>query len=191
MRSVTHDPPRTSMSDQPTDLTARLKRDVGLHRAAQTLADAWRCREQLRPVPLNQLEPEAREWFKQTARHLIELFEVVTADREPESEREAREIAIVRMAHVRERRMVMERALADGIAADRGHDLNPWAPVSADGTIERAACSRCARIATIDIRQDPTCVSGPAVTEGCLFAAVARPDAFLAGRPDSAREEDR
>jgi hypothetical protein len=186
MRSVPHDPP--SMTHQPTDLPTRVKREIGLHRAAQTLADAYRCREQLRPVPLNQLEPEAREWFKQTARNLIEIFEVVTTEREPDAEREAREIALVGQAHARQRRLGIERALAGVMASERGHDLNPWAPVSADGLIERAACSRCTRIATIDIRGDHTQTSGPAITEGCL--ARLRPDAFLAERPDLRREED-
>ena len=61
-------------------MLARLKREHGLHRAAQTLADAVRCQRGERPMPLSQMALHEREWFKQTARQLVEMFETVVAD---------------------------------------------------------------------------------------------------------------
>lgn len=156
---------------EPLDL-ARLKRGHGMHRAAQVLADASRCRAGLPPQPLALLEADEREWFKQAARNCIEIFETVTIDREPDAVQARRQTRQEQLAVALENRLAIERSTAAVRAAERGHELGPW---HCDGPdigrgIERALCLRCKRLAGINVGDDPV-LSGPALTEGCLTAA--------------------
>lgn len=161
--------------DQPLPtpgLTERLKRDIGLHRAAQTLADATRCQLGLRPLPLSQLDARDREWFRQTARNLIEIFETVTTEREPDAVRERREMQEVDEARVLESRLAVARSRARSAARERGHVLGAWqcAGQELGAGHERAECRTCGRTVFIDVNASP-CVSGMALIAGCLVAA--------------------
>lgn len=158
-----------------TDISDLLKRDIGLHRAAQTLADAMRCRDGLRPVPLRNVEPRDREWYRQTARNLIEIFETVTTEREPDGAREQREMQAVTEVREQGNRLAEARARASAAAGQRGHQLGPWhCPGTELGQgRERAQCQTCGRTVFIDIFTAPL-YSGMAVVAGCLVAADQR-----------------
>ena len=167
MERVTQHQPAANESG----LSARLTRDIGLHRAAQTLADATRCRTGLTPLPLTQLDPRDREWFRQTARHLVEIFETITQpDRELDADREERERA-ERRAESTAADQARRRGSATG--ARRGHTLGAWLTSGVDS--ETAACVHCGRSVTIDLspatwfRADS--LAGSALTSGCLTPA--------------------
>lgn len=157
------------------DLADRLKRDIGLHRAAQTLADAARCHQGLRPVPLRDLDPRDREWYRQTARNLIEIFETVTMEREPDAAREQREMQEVTELREQQGRLAEARARAGAAARQRGHQLGPWhcPGIELGQGRERAECQTCGRTVFIDIFTAPL-YSGMAVVAGCLVAADQR-----------------
>ncbi len=149
----------------------RLRRDHGLHRAAQLLADATRIRQGLSAQPLARLNPDDREWFKQTARHQIEVFELVTQpDREPDAVREQREAEDRRLATALENRFAIERSRASVTARERGHKLATWHRLEPETGQETSFCLRCMRIVRITLGDEPT-LSGAALTEGCLTAA--------------------
>lgn len=158
---------------EPID-TARLKRDLGMHRAAQVLADASRCRAGLSALPLTQLDADEREWFKQAARNCIEIFETVTIDREPDAVRAQRdtdaERRSSRLAQALESRLSIERSEGRVAASDRGHDLTSWQPTGRGEGNEVAHCRRCSRSVAITLGSEPV-LSGSALTEGCLTAA--------------------
>lgn len=157
---------------QAPPLAERLQRDIAMHRAAQTLADATRCRQGLRPLPLTELDRHDCAWFKQTARHLIEIFETITTEREPDSQRELRERRSVEAARRLENRLHEARARGAAAAHRRGHDMGPWScpdPERAPGH-ERAQCQTCGRTVFINIASDPV-FSGMAVVAGCMVIA--------------------
>lgn len=175
MPSVTHDLPVNSMTDQAVDVVARLKarkRDVAFHRAAQLLADATLCRRGQRPTGLVQMDPDEREWFKQAARNVIEIFEQLTTDRERDVVVEARAREAERQRTAEESRLAIERSRARVGAAERGHDLGSWhcAGTELGRGKEQADCVRCGRTAFIDLSRDRV-LSGPALITGCLSAA--------------------
>jgi hypothetical protein len=169
--------------DQATDLTARLRRDVAMHRAAQVLADAVSCRDGAAPRPLSTLPPIEREWYRQTSRQLIEIFETLTTGRELDADREAREQREADEAATRDRearrqaaalesRLALERSRGRVQAIDRGHDLGPWHAAGPDlGTgKEQAICVQCGRAVYLDISRAAV-LSGTALTVGCIAAA--------------------
>lgn len=153
-------------------LRDRLKRDIGMHRAAQVLADATRCQTGQAPLPLSQLDPRDREWFRQAARNIIEIFETVTSEREPDAVREQREMEVVT-----DHRDVMQQVAAAEHrarhnAARRGHVLDLWeqSPSPLSPTRTRARCKNCGRTVFVDITCDPP-YTGMAIISGCLVAA--------------------
>jgi hypothetical protein len=159
----------------PLDLSDRLRRDHGMHRAAQVLADASRIRQGLRPLPLKAIDPEDRAWFKQAARQAIEVFELVTQpDREPDAVVEQRETAAAqastKLALALESRLAIERSKASVQAAERGHELSTWQPTHPVDGEEMARCQRCGRHVRISLGAEPV-LTGLALTEGCLVAA--------------------
>lgn len=170
--------PVNSMSDdeRALNLSARLKRDVAFHRVAQVLADAIHCRRGESPRGLSTMAPEEREWFKQNARQVVEIFEQMTAARVPDAEADAAaeraRVTAERTQAALENRMAIERSRASLAAQERGHDMQPWhASLQEIGVgINRARCYRCDRHATITLGDDPV-LSGSALTEGCLVAA--------------------
>jgi hypothetical protein len=165
----------TLTQDSPTpSLGELLNRDIAMHRAAQTLADATRCRLGLAPSPLTQLDPHDREWFKQTARNLIEIFETITMQREPDAEREQRERRSIKAARRLENRLYEARARGGAAAKARGHELGVWIcpDPKRDPGHERAQCQACGRTVFINIASDPI-FSGMAVVAGCM--AIAEP----------------
>src|SRR6185436_7070796 len=85
-----------------------LRREVAMHRAAQVLADADHCRDGLSPVPLNRLKPADREWFKQAARNVIEIFEHLTIGREADAVAAARTRTEAQAARAVESRIAIE-----------------------------------------------------------------------------------
>lgn len=152
----------------------RLKRDHAFHRAAQLLADAFRCREGLAPLPLVQMDPDERAFFKQAARNAIEVFELIAEKRSPDAE-QAKAEAVAgdqarRLEEALANRLAIERSRARFIATERGHDLTMWAPSGSVEGEEQACCKRCTRDAHISIGADPV-LSGSALTEGCLTSA--------------------
>lgn len=154
-----------------TDLTTRLRRDVGIYRAAQVLYDADRVRAGLPPQPLTACEPLEREWFKQTARHMVEAFEAQTveaADRPAQVD--ARATESMRLAQAARAQMDIERSRAAADASERGHELGTWHPTG-NGR-EAAICGRCARVAQIDMTKQPTRF-GAALEQGCITDATA------------------
>lgn len=157
-----------------TPTIARLKRDHGFHRAAQLLADASRCRAGLAPQPLVSLNPHERAWFKQTARHAIEIFELITQDREPDAEQDKREAVagdnVRRYTEALMNRLSIERSRARRAAEQQGHDLGYWNVTGKGDGCEAAYCRRCGKPAAINIGADPI-LSGSALSEGCLTAA--------------------
>jgi len=165
MSSLTQDPTTPALGDL-------LKRDIGMHRAAQTLADAMRCHQGLSPVPISRLSPDEREWFKQTARNLIEIFETITTEREPDAVRETRQMQEVTEARALDSSLAIARGRAGAAAKERGHVLGPWhCPGTELGTgRERAECRTCGRTVFIDVFSSPY-YSGMAVVAGCLVAA--------------------
>lgn len=176
MKSVEASPPPVnSMTHVPIDL-ARLKRQHGLHRAAQTLADATLCQRGERPLSLSQMHPDEREWFKQTARHLIEVYELVTQpEREPDSIREKREVEERRLAQSAAQRQDIARGRARVASIERGHDLGSWRAYGDHGQLGAtgvlASCTRCSRTVFVNLSTDPVGIAGPAIEEGCLVAA--------------------
>ena len=161
--------PSMSMLDSPMQID--LRRRVAMHRAAQLLADAVRCHSGQRPQPLNSmLAPEA-EWYRQTARNLIEIFETETTGRELDAVVDARvasaQAQASRHARALESRLSLERSRARLAASDRGHDLTAFAPFSSLEGQERAACRRCGRIVEIALGLEPV-LSGAGLTDGCL-----------------------
>ncbi len=168
MAILTQDPTSPPLADL-------LKRDIGMHRAAQTLADALHCHRGLRPVPLRDMEPREREWVRQTARNLIEIFETVTTEREPDAAREQRAMADVTDTRALEGRLAIARIRASAAAKERGHVLGPWhCPGTELGAgRERAECRTCGRTVFIDAFTSPL-FSGMAVVAGCLSIAETR-----------------
>jgi hypothetical protein len=165
------EPSNKSMSDTGINLV-RVKREHGLHRAAQLLADASRIRRGESPRPLIHLAPAEREWCKQTARQLIEVFETITTDRETDAVQAQRVAQEVRLSLAVESRLAIERSRARMAASERGHDLGSWRPTHPDVPgEERADCRRCDRYVRIAIGNDPV-LSGSALTEGCIVAAT-------------------
>jgi hypothetical protein len=161
--------PSMSMLDSPMQID--LRRRVAMHRAAQLLADAVRCHTGQRPQPLASLQPPDAEWYRQTARNLIEIFETETTGREPDAVVDARvadaQAQAARHARALESRLSQERSRARIAAADRGHDLTAFAPFSSLEGEERAACRRCGRIVEIKLGSDPV-IAGSGLTDGCL-----------------------
>lgn len=156
--------------------TTRLQRDVAFHQAAQTLANAVLVRRGDRPRPLTAMDPHEREWFKQTSRQLIEIFEQQTTGKAPDHEiRDAEEQqrqARQRDDAAREHRLAIERSRARLAAGDRGHELGVWhaaGPELGSG-VEHAECYACRRGVTLDLHLTPA-ARGAALTEGCLTAA--------------------
>lgn len=187
MESILAHPPLMSISDErAAAVAARLKRDVGVHRAAQTLADAMACRVGETPRGLSTMLRAEADWYRQTARNLIEIYETCTGITPENAVETRRREEDARKAEAAvQNRVAIERQLAAVAAAERGHELGPW---HADGPelgkgIERASCARCRRVAVVDINLDPP-RAGLALTTGCLT----RPDAFLSQQPDAARE---
>ena len=169
------------MTDLQTELTSRadsvstepppidLRRSVAMHRAAQVLADATRCRRGDPPAPLNRLDPHEREWFKQAARNVIEIYEHLTTGRDSDDVADATHRQEQKLATAIRERLSQERSRARLAAAERGHDLSAWAPQALPG-IEASRCRRCARAVVITLGNDPV-LSGSALSEGCLVAA--------------------
>lgn len=172
------------MSVTQPDFSVTLKRDIGLHKAAQTLADATRCRSGLEPLPLSQLNSHDRVWFRQTARNLIEIFETLTnPERERDAERERRErteqrgeweAANATAAAAGRRRSALASAFATArsraldAASGRGHELGAW---RADESEDFADCRRCGRRVALMFNGDDIVARGAALSEGCLAAA--------------------
>jgi hypothetical protein len=169
-----------TIPQQPTapPLVDLLKRDIAMHRAAQTLADATRCHQGQSPVPLSRMDPLEREWFKQAARNVVEIFERVTEpDRESDADREQREMREVTEQREYDSLIAAARARASAAARQRGHDLGPWhCPGTELGQgRERAECRTCGRTVFIDAFSAPL-YSGMAVVAGCLSVATERPE---------------
>ncbi len=162
---------QTEVSDRPTSMSTEqppvdIRRQVAMHCAAQVLADADHCRDGLSPVPLSRLKPADREWYRQAARNVIEIFEQLTINREPDAVAAQRSRAEVQTAQATDSRLQIERSRAAVAAADRGHELSAWQPGPLPG-IEAARCFRCNRAVVISLQEDPV-LSGSALTEGCL-----------------------
>lgn len=155
-----------------SDLAPRLRRDYAIHRAAQLLADAVRVRAAEPALPLTLLPPEVRDWYKATARTLIEVFETMTTGREPDAVQAQREVEAAKFAQSLESRLAIERSTARVRAIARGHDLGPWSAAGPElqRGVEQAHCRRCVRAARIALGDDPV-LSGLALTDGCLVAA--------------------
>lgn len=167
MESIAQEPQSSAYG-----LSDLLKRDIAMHRAAQILADATRCQHGLRPMPLSQLDRLDREWFKQTARNLIEIFETITTERERDADREQRERRSIDAARRMENQLYLARAWGVNAARALGHDPGPWTchgPELGQGR-ERAQCRTCGRTVFINISSDPP-FSGMAVVAGCIRAA--------------------
>lgn len=166
------------------DLATRLRRDVAIHRGAQLLADAVLCQRGEKPRLLSLLLPAEAEWFKQTARNVIETFERETTGVDPAAERDAAARALLEAERQRvavRGRIDEARQRACVATQERGHDVGTWRALSDKDGHEAAYCQRCNRQVQIDI--DPLIIAGPAVHEGCLTSAgEARPDAFLANQ---------
>jgi hypothetical protein len=147
-----------------------------MSRAAQLLADATLVRRGEPPRGLSTMTVDEREWFKQAARQIVELFELLTSDAPPlaqvQAEARAREESRLRAETARDRRLAIERQRGAVVAAERGHDIRPWFAHGEElgQGREQACCHRCRRLAFIDLAKDPA-LSGPALTEGCLTAA--------------------
>lgn len=158
------------------DLAPRLRRDVAFSQAAQLLADADRSRDGLPRLLLAGLPPKERDYYKATARALIEVFERMTAGKEPDGVLRQREADTTRkneiLARARESRMSIERSRASIVATERGHDMQPWhaSLEEIEAGVNRSKCYRCQRTATITLGDDPV-LSGAALIEGCLVAA--------------------
>lgn len=154
------------------NLSDRLKRDHAFHRAAKVLADADLLRRGERPLQLNQMRPNERAWYEQTARHLVEIFEAITLDKQPDAAIDAellKEQAIVaQRQRAQEDKRAMDRSRARVAALERGHELGLWRPLGAG---ESALCVRCERAVFLTSSEDPARITGDALLEGCLVAA--------------------
>lgn len=158
----------------PTELQARIRRDVALHIAAQTLADADRCRQGLAPVSLRELGAHEAIWYRQTARNLIELFEAKVYASEVSTAAQLQQAQRIAM----EAGVQIARTAAGMKASARGHELEAFQPVRVEGSFdEYAVCARCRRIARIEVINTPLRIEycGAALSEGCLM---------IAGEPD-------
>jgi hypothetical protein len=168
----------------PSDLATRLRRDVAIYRGAQLLADAVLCQRGESPRLLSLMPPAHAEWFKQTARNVIEAFERETTGVDAAAERDAAARAVLEAERQRvavRNQIELARMRAVLAAQERGHTIGTWRAISDRDGHEAAYCQRCTRQVQIDI--DPLIIAGPAVHEGCLTSAVeARPDAFLANQ---------
>jgi hypothetical protein len=158
-----------SLSEMSNDIPpVDLRRSVAMHRAAQVLADATLCRRGDPPLPLNRMDPHEREWFKQAAKNVIEIYEHLTTGRESDDVADATSRAEQKLASAIRERLSQERSRARLAAAERGHDLSAWAPQALPG-IEASRCRRCSRAVVITLGNDPV-LSGSALAEGCLTA---------------------
>jgi hypothetical protein len=154
-----------------TELQRMTERAVGLHRAAQLLADATACRQGIAPQSLKTMARADAAWFRQVARQVVECFEGATigAQIDPKEQRAAE----------LESAVGIERSRGRVAAAARGHELGHWAPVLEGRLDEVAVCSRCRRIVTIEVRDRmtvETALDGPALIEGCLAGVVSGVD---------------
>jgi hypothetical protein len=164
------------------DLATRLRRDVAIHRGAQLLADAVLCQRGEKPRLLSLLLPADAEWFKQTARNVIEAFERETTGVDVAAARDAAARALLESERQRAAirgRIDEARQRARVATQERGHDIGTWRALSEKDGHEAAYCQRCNRQVQIDI--DPLIIAGAALHEGCLSdAGETRPDPFLA-----------
>lgn len=149
-----------AMSDQRAiNVSARLKRDVAIHRAAQVLADATACRAQQEPRGLTSMPAEERDWFKATARQLVDIYLQITGVQPIAPIGEPPVIPLSNEAS----RMILRQQARDAATA-RGHLMDVFQPIEAgrDGSM----CRRCGRLVFID-----SAIYGAAIDEGCLTEA--------------------
>lgn len=164
-----------TVNPMPIDIS-RIQRDVAFHRCAQVLADASLVRDGERPRGLSSMSPIEREWFKQTSRQLIELFEEMTTGKKSDADlrdaEQRQQFEADRQRNAYEHRIAIERSRAAVQAQERGHELGPWHATSDDDVLgaERAVCTACGREVRIDTKAEPA-LTGAALTTGCLTAA--------------------
>lgn len=151
------------------------KREVALHYAADLLAKASQVKAGETAVTWNQRPMAEREWFRQTAREVIDTFllkaygvELPKPEQPADTARESARFEAI----------LQQRSLATVRARERGHTLSAFARMS--GAVdEEARCERCDRSAKILVTL--TCderlllaLDGPALLEGCLVDAEAQ-----------------
>jgi hypothetical protein len=174
---------------------AEMKREVGIARMAQVLADAMAVRAGELPRGLSGIPSDEREWYRGTVRSLVEIYESVIGTAAAVLEARQREEEARRAAAAVESRLRIEQQYAAVEAQERGHDMTPWhcSGEELGKGIARASCRRCRRIAVVDIQQQPP-RAGLALTTGCLaeadrrdaqIATRRRPDAFLADQHEA------
>jgi len=170
MASVSERPsPVNGMDHLP--LQVRLARDVAFYRAGQLLADATRCRDGLPPEPLTALNRHDKQWFLQTARQLIEIFETETQGPARDAAAAARH-ADQQQARAFEAELLRMRTHARRAAQGRGHDLGTWLPGPVRVADETATCTQCGRAAHLIAVDEALRIeaAGAALAEGCLVA---------------------
>jgi len=185
-------PPVNPMTEKDAALTARLKRDVAIYRAAQVLADALAWRAGRPPRGLSVMSAADREWHRGTARQLVEIYETAAGIETPLPAAPP-DPAVQQIGRSREAQRLIERQRGRDGARERGHELGLWRLAAEEGGVDEAVCRRCGRPAFIDVTAVPA-LSGPALVEGCLTAAEdrdvriatqSRPDAFLSEQHDA------
>lgn len=161
--------PVKSMSDERAiNVAARLKRDVAIHRAAQTLADAIACRAGETPRGLSVLPADDRDWFKATTKSLIDLYESMLGIEPIATTAPAPQGPAI--PAVTNRALILRQQGRDS-ANERGHDMGTYRPY-AEG-IEWSVCKACGRSVLIDLSATPS-ISGSAINEGCLAAVTGK-----------------
>jgi hypothetical protein len=158
--------PLSPVNSDMQDVTAVLKRGIGIRQAMQAFADLDRNRHGLSSEPLRLLPRDDQAAYRQIVERVIDAFEQGAYDKAP-ADRPAQQAA------ERDAYLLMERQRARLTAAERGHELGGWWTV-AGRSDETASCTRCLRVAVLVVTYNPLLEitrAGSALTEGCLVVA--------------------
>lgn len=151
--------------DMQADVVPFLRRSVGIHRAAQRLAEAYTWKHGQTYTSFKALSPDERAWFLQTAEQMICQFEEQTygLTKSPDARRIAERDAAIQI----------QRQASAVAAANRGHELGTWGPLAEGSFDEHASCQRCERSVVISVQHHEfleVFAAGNALEEGCLAA---------------------
>lgn len=67
----------------PLDFSTQTKRDVGIWRAAQQMADAFRCYYKIPPLRLREMDLRTRDFHLQSARNAVDKYLSIVQEAEP------------------------------------------------------------------------------------------------------------
>ena len=144
---------------------------------AESLARAVAVRLERPIVAMDDLPPAERRWSRDTAKELIEIFELATgATEDPEAIHQ--DIAVQNQGERElESELGRQRSRARVAAIGLGHeDMGGWHDAAPDAPAhEISVCARCrreAQLVIVDTAPPRVEIVGPAVKEPCLLIAT-------------------